>query len=154
MRFYQQQHPFYCGVDLHARSMHVCLVNQTGETLVHKNIEARPDRFLNPDKFNADVRPVSDVKNTADLLHVLSSVKVEGVCYRPDLASGVVTLDALLNGKSMFGRREDAEVRACAAVALGRVGTPDAQASLRLSANEKDVVVRTAVARALRGQPT
>lgn len=68
--------------------------------------------------------------------------------------AGVVTLDALLNGKTMFGRREDAEVRACAAVALGRVATPDAQASLRQSANEKDVVVRTAVARALRGQAT
>ena len=47
MRFYQQQHPFYCGVDLHARSMHVCLVDQAGATLVHKNIEARPDRFVN-----------------------------------------------------------------------------------------------------------
>jgi transposase len=46
MRFYQQQHPFYCGVDLHARSMHVCVVNQDGQTLVHKNIPARPDRFL------------------------------------------------------------------------------------------------------------
>ncbi|MCY7377745.1 MAG: HEAT repeat domain-containing protein, partial [Gemmatimonadaceae bacterium] len=68
--------------------------------------------------------------------------------------AGVVILDAMLNGKSMFGRREDAEVRACAAVALGRIGTPDAQASLRQSANEKDVVVRTAVARALRGQST
>lgn len=68
--------------------------------------------------------------------------------------AGVVILDAMLNGKSMFGRREDAEVRACAAVALGRIGTPDAQASLRQSADEKDVVVRTAVARALRGQST
>jgi HEAT repeat protein len=65
---------------------------------------------------------------------------------------GVAALDAMLNGKSMFGRREDAELRACAAVALGRVGTPDAQAALRQSANEKDVVVRNAVARALRGQ--
>jgi transposase len=46
MRFYQQQHPFYCGVDLHARSMHVCLVDQAGAVLVHKNIESRPDRFL------------------------------------------------------------------------------------------------------------
>jgi hypothetical protein len=46
MRFYQQQHPFYCGVDLHARSMHVCLVNAAGQTLVHKNIDARSDRFL------------------------------------------------------------------------------------------------------------
>ncbi len=65
---------------------------------------------------------------------------------------GVATLDAMLNGKSLFGRREDAELRACAAVALGRVGTPEAQASLRQAANEKDVVVRSAVTRALRGQ--
>jgi transposase len=47
MRFYTQQHEFYCGVDLHARSMHVCLVDAAGSTLVHKNIEARPERFLN-----------------------------------------------------------------------------------------------------------
>jgi hypothetical protein len=67
---------------------------------------------------------------------------------------GVATLDQMLNGKSLFGRREDAELRACAAVALGRVGTPDAQAALRQAANEKDVVVRTAVARALRGPAT
>ena len=65
---------------------------------------------------------------------------------------GLSALDAMLNGKSMFGRREDAELRACAAVALGRVGTPEAIASLRQAANEKDVVVRNAVARALRGQ--
>ena len=67
---------------------------------------------------------------------------------------GVAALDAMLNGKSMFGRREDAELRACAAVALGRIGTVAAQASLRQAAAEKDVVVRNAVARALRGQPT
>lgn len=46
MRFYTQQHPFYCGVDLHARSMHVCLVDAAGNTLVHKNIQARPETFL------------------------------------------------------------------------------------------------------------
>lgn len=52
-----------------------------------------PHRFLDTDQFNAAVRPVSDVKNTADLLHLLPSVKVEGVCYRPELPSGVVTVD-------------------------------------------------------------
>jgi len=46
MRFYQQQHEFYCGVDLHARSMHVCIVDTDGLTKVHKNIDATPDRFL------------------------------------------------------------------------------------------------------------
>jgi hypothetical protein len=65
---------------------------------------------------------------------------------------GVAALDAMLNGKSLFGRREEPELRACAAVALGRIGTPEAQAVLRQAANEKDVVVRNAVSRALRGQ--
>jgi hypothetical protein len=25
MRFYNQQHRFYCGVDLHARTMYLCV---------------------------------------------------------------------------------------------------------------------------------
>ena len=64
---------------------------------------------------------------------------------------GVSSLDAMLNGKSLFGRREDAELRACAAVALGRVNTPRAQEALRRASIEKDVIVRNAVNRALRG---
>lgn len=54
MRFYQQQHRFYCGVDLHAKTMHVCVVNQAGETLVHRDIPAGPERFL------ALIRPYRD----------------------------------------------------------------------------------------------
>ena len=64
---------------------------------------------------------------------------------------GVTFLDNLLNGKGMFGKREDSELRACAAIALGRVGTRRAQESLRKAADEKDIVVRNAVTRALRG---
>ena len=47
MRFYQQQHPFYCGVDLHAKTMHVCIVDQAGQVKVHKNLPTRRDYFLN-----------------------------------------------------------------------------------------------------------
>jgi hypothetical protein len=47
MRFYQQQHPFYCGVDLHAKTMHVCIVDQEGQIKVHKNLPTRRDYFLN-----------------------------------------------------------------------------------------------------------
>jgi HEAT repeat protein len=64
---------------------------------------------------------------------------------------GVAALDAMLHGKSLFGRREDSELRACAAVALGRVNTPRAQEVLRRASSEKDVIVRNAVNRALRG---
>ena len=63
---------------------------------------------------------------------------------------GVQFLDGILNGKGLFGNREDAETRACAAIALGRVGTKKAQDALQRAASEKDVVVRNAVNRALR----
>jgi hypothetical protein len=64
---------------------------------------------------------------------------------------GIAHLDSVLNGKGFLGRREDSEVRACAAIALGRVGTPKAIDTLRKAATEKDIVVRNAVSRALRG---
>jgi hypothetical protein len=63
---------------------------------------------------------------------------------------GVPFLDGILNGKGMFGKREDSELRACAAIALGRIGTKKAQEGLQRAAAEKDVVVRNAVNRALR----
>lgn len=34
MRFYTTQHQFYCGIDLYARSMYVCIVSHDGEVLV------------------------------------------------------------------------------------------------------------------------
>jgi HEAT repeat protein len=65
--------------------------------------------------------------------------------------SGITFLDGILNGKGFLGRREDSELRACAAMALGRIGSPPAMASLRQASGEKDVVVRNSVNRALKG---
>ena len=46
MRFYTQQHGHYCGIDLHARTMYVCIISQDGTVVVEKNIRARPGPFL------------------------------------------------------------------------------------------------------------
>jgi hypothetical protein len=46
MRFSTTQHPFYCGIDLHARSMYVCILNQASELMLHRNMTARPETFL------------------------------------------------------------------------------------------------------------
>jgi len=46
MRFYTKQHPFYCGIDLHARTMYLCILNQAGETLLHRNMPATPEALL------------------------------------------------------------------------------------------------------------
>ena len=47
MRFYQQQHRFYCGIDLHARMMYVCIINADGKVLVHRNVKTHAESFLN-----------------------------------------------------------------------------------------------------------
>ena len=64
--------------------------------------------------------------------------------------AGIPHLDNVLNGKGFLGRREDAETRACAAVALGRVRSPRAIEALKKALEEKDVVVRSAVNKAMR----
>ena len=46
MRFYTKQHRYYCGIDLHARSMYVCILDPQGEILLHKNMPCAPELFL------------------------------------------------------------------------------------------------------------
>jgi HEAT repeat protein len=65
--------------------------------------------------------------------------------------AGVPLLDGMLNGKGFLGRREDPEMRACAAMALGRIQSPQAQDALNRATADKEALVRNAVNRALRG---
>jgi transposase len=46
MRFYTTQHKFYCGIDLHARTMYLCVLNQEGKVLLHRDMKAAPGPFL------------------------------------------------------------------------------------------------------------
>jgi transposase len=46
MRFYNQQHRFYCGVDLHARTLSLCVLDAAGTTVLQQTIAACPDAFL------------------------------------------------------------------------------------------------------------
>lgn len=46
MRFYTKQHKYYCGIDLHARWMYVCILDSAGEVLVHRNLAATPENLL------------------------------------------------------------------------------------------------------------
>jgi transposase len=56
MRYYNQQHQFYCGVDLHARSMYLCIRDQNGAIVLHQNLVAEPHSFLKAiEPFRADL---------------------------------------------------------------------------------------------------
>lgn len=65
-------------------------------------------------------------------------------------ADSVAMLDKLLNGKNLLRQKQPPDLRACAALALGRMGTPAAKAALEQAAADEQPMVRNAVARALR----
>jgi len=46
MHFYTRQHQYYCGIDLHARSMYVCIVDQTGTVVFHRNLPTDRQHLL------------------------------------------------------------------------------------------------------------
>ncbi len=46
MQCYTKQHKTSCGIDLHVRTMYVCILNQDGEIMVHQNFTAHPETFL------------------------------------------------------------------------------------------------------------
>ena len=46
MRLYTNPHRFYCGTDLHARTLYLHLLDHDGQTRFEKNIAARPTDFL------------------------------------------------------------------------------------------------------------
>ena len=65
-------------------------------------------------------------------------------------AKGIPALEKMLSAKSLLGRKEDPETRACAAMALGKIRTPEARAVLERAAQDKEPLVKNAVSRALR----
>ena len=46
MRFYDRPHRFYAGIDLPARTMHLCVLDATGAVVADVNLPCRPDAFL------------------------------------------------------------------------------------------------------------
>jgi HEAT repeat protein len=65
--------------------------------------------------------------------------------------AGIATLRPMLETKGLLRRKGDPETRACAAMALGKIGGEEAKAALEQAATEeKDVLVKNAINRALR----
>ncbi len=46
MRFYTTNHKHTCGIDLHAKTMYVCIMNREGKVLLHRNLKTDPELFL------------------------------------------------------------------------------------------------------------
>jgi transposase len=46
MRFYSKPHQHWCGIDLHAKTMYICMLDREGKVLVHQNLPSSPEAFL------------------------------------------------------------------------------------------------------------
>jgi hypothetical protein len=46
MNLYKLRHKYYCGVDLHSRTLYLCVVGQEGGVLLHRSLPCDPTRFL------------------------------------------------------------------------------------------------------------
>ncbi len=87
----------------------------------------------------------------ADLTEKMAFFEAYGLLAGP---KGVERLSALLLGSGgILRRKEDPETRACAAMALGKIKTPEARRALELAAKDKEALVRNAVNKALREAP-
>lgn len=67
--------------------------------------------------------------------------------------AGLETLQDLLKPGGLLKRGAPPETRACAAMALGKIRSPEARELLESAKADKDAVVRNAVSRALRESP-
>ena len=88
----------------------------------------------------------SRILRDADLTEKIAFFEAYGAVATPESVS---LLDRMLNGRKLFGK-ESPEMRACAAMALGRVGSPAARAALQRADSETNPIVRNAVMKALR----
>lgn len=83
----------------------------------------------------------------ADLTEKMAFFEAYGSMAGP---AGVARLAPMLETGGFLKRKEDAETRACAAMALGKIKTPEARALLEQAAKDKEALVRNAVNKALR----
>jgi HEAT repeat protein len=83
----------------------------------------------------------------ADLTEKIAFFEAFGAVANAD---SVAMLDRMLNGKNLLRQKQTPELRACAAMALGRVGSPASRAALEKASTEQHPMVRNAVLKALR----
>ena len=80
MKFYTKQHKNYCGIDLHAKTMYLCVVDSQGTVLLHRNIKTDREVFLKTIKKYRDDLVVS-VECTFTWYWLADLCEKEGIAF-------------------------------------------------------------------------
>ncbi len=60
MRFYTKHHQFYCHIDLHARTMYLCIMAHEKTIFTHRNMPARAETLADVLKqYREDLAPAA-----------------------------------------------------------------------------------------------
>lgn len=119
----------------------------------YRDVRVTAVRILGARRHRAALAPVEavvlgrNVRN-ADLSEKTAFFEAFGMLAGPE---GVQRLVPLLQTGGLFKKKTDPEIRACAAMALGKIGTPEAREALQSALQDKDPLVRNAAGRALEG---
>ena len=104
--YYTGQHQFYCGVDLHAKTMYLCVVNQADEIVLHREIPTNADRFLKAlAPYRADV--VVCVECTFTWYWVADLCQTEGI---PFVLGHALAMTAMQVGKTKNDRIDSRDI--------------------------------------------
>jgi HEAT repeat protein len=119
----------------------------------HRDVRVATVRVLGARRHRAALAPIeaavlSRELRTADLSEKTAFFEAFGMLAGPD---GVRHLVPLLEAGGLFKKKTDPETRACAAMALGKIGTAEAREALQIALRDKEPLVRNAAGRALEG---
>lgn len=119
-----------------------------------RDVRVAAVRVLGSRRHRAALEPIEAVVlgrslRAADLSEKTAFFEAYGLLVGRD---GVERLAPMLAAGGVFKKKSDPETRACAAMALGKIGTPEARAALEAAIQDKDPLVRNAVSRALEGR--
>ncbi len=101
MKFYTQQHRFYCGIDLHAKRMYICILNAEGTIVYHQNGAAGPEHFLRAIATGAPSPPTGDVRllTTGGLIRVIRRLDAPPVVrIRPEAGARLRSVSSPSSG--------------------------------------------------------
>jgi hypothetical protein len=86
VNFYATPHKHYCGVDLHARTMYVCILSQQGAVLLHRNLPCDRERFIlaiqPPNSSHPRVEPHSDATQRCSSVSPRGRTRIMGTNTR------------------------------------------------------------------------
>ena len=117
----------------------------------HRDVRVAAVRTLGQRRHRAAMARIEPMvtgkMKNADLTEKMAFFEAYGLLVGPD---GITRLKPMLSAGGFMKKGNDPQTRACAAMALGKIGTPEARAALQDVANDKDPLVRNAVNKALR----